>query len=234
MAELCQIDYNTAMNMTFTINEIVLFLIALIAVFSPFGVIGPYSVITRGFSRKIQGKITTRVSLYSVFILLVTAWAGEAVLKYLGISIEALGAAGGLVLILTSLPMIMKGESPRKKVKTDDSGDEHGHEDEDEGWETMIVSPLVFPITVGAGSISLVITQASMVENILDRLALSAVIIIHGFVIHACYLFSVPLSRRMGGRGSAVITRVGGIILLSLAFIIFTNGLKVLLPGLAG
>jgi small neutral amino acid transporter SnatA (MarC family) len=36
----------------------------------------------------------------------------------------------------------------------------------------------------------------------------------------------------MGGRGSAVVTRIGGIILLSLAFIIFTNGLKALLPGL--
>ena len=225
------------MSMSFSFNDLLLFLIALFAIFSPFAVIGPYTVMTGGYSRKTQNRISRRVGLYSTFVLIITGWAGEAILKYLGISVEALAAAGGLVLILTSLPMIMKGESPRKKVKTDNPhelNEAETPEFEDEGWESMVVSPLVFPLTVGAGSISLVITQASMVENIIDRLALTAVMLIDGFIIFAVYYFAGPLSRRMGGRGSAVITRVGGIILLSLAFIIFTNGLKVLLPGLAG
>lgn len=214
------------MSLSFTFNEMLLFQIALFAIFSPFAVIGPYSVMIDEFSRKTQFRIATRVSIYSALILILISWGGEALLKYLGISIGALGAAGGLVLILTSLPMIMKGESPRRKLNPEDGADP------DEGWETMVVSPLVFPLTVGAGSISLVITQASLVETIVDRFALTAILVIHGLIILATYLFSVPLALKMGGRGSAVITRVGGIILLSLAFIIFTNGLKVLLPGL--
>jgi len=123
--------------------------------------------------------------------------------------------------------MIMKGESPRRKVNPDDEGDP------DEGWESLVVSPLVFPLTMGAGSISLVVTQAGMVETIADRLALSIVCAIHGLIIFASYIFATPLAGKLGGKGSVVVTRVGGIILLSLAFIIFTNGLKVLLPGLA-
>jgi multiple antibiotic resistance protein len=129
--------------------------------------------------------------------------------------------------------MIMRGETQRRKVKTaDTAASAEGECEGDDEWETMIVSPLVFPLTVGAGSISLVVTQAGMVEGIGDRIAISACLIIHCFVFLATYLFSVPMSSRMGGKGSAVVTRVGGIILLSLAFIIFTNGLKVLLPGL--
>lgn len=221
------------MTLSFTFNELLLFQIALFAVFSPFAVIGPYSVLTSGYPRKTQFRIAFRVGLYSALICILVGWGGEAVLKFLGISVEALGAAGGLVLILSSLPMIMRGESQRKKVKPAGEHDSYEGED-DEGWETMVISPLVFPLTVGAGTISLVITQAGMVESIGDRLALTACLIIHGFVIHASYLFSVPMSSKLGGKGSAVITRVGGIILLSLAFIIFTNGLKVLLPGLAG
>ena len=224
------------MNHSFSINELLLFLIALFAVFSPFAVIGPFAVFTGHYSGKTRRRIAFRVSLYSSVLLIVSAWAGDALLRYLGISVAALGAAGGLVLILSSLPMIMKGESPRRKIKAENepaSGSPEHVEDHEEGWETIVVSPLVFPLTVGAGSISLVITQASLAAGIIDKLVLTGIIIIHGLLIHATYMFSVPLSTRLGGRGSAVITRIGGIILLSLAFIIFTNGIKVLLPGLA-
>ncbi|MDC7124675.1 MAG: MarC family protein [Spirochaetales bacterium] len=223
--------------MNFSLNELVLFQIALFAMFSPFAVIGPYSVFTEGYSRKIQRKIAFRAGFFSTIILIVSAWAGEALFRYLGISVAALGAAGGLILILSSLPMIMKGESPRKKAKplagltdTDSSDDT---EEDDEEWRTLVVSPLVFPLMVGAGSISLVVTQAASAGNVVDKLAISGCIIIHGLFVYATGLFSVPLANYLGGKGSAIITRIGGIILLSLAFIIFTNGLKELLPGLA-
>ncbi|HAK46856.1 MAG TPA: hypothetical protein DCO79_13185 [Spirochaeta sp.] len=221
------------MNLSFSFNELLLFQIALFAIFSPFAVIGPFSVLTDGFSRAIRIRLAIRVSIYSTIILILLSWGGEVLLRVLGISVEALGAAGGLVLILSSLPMIMRGETQRKKVKPPEDVDASENGDDDEGWESMIVTPLVFPLTVGAGSISLVITQAGMVEGVGDRLAITGCLIIHCFIFLATYLFSVPLAARMGGKGSAVITRVGGIILLSLAFIIFTNGLKVLLPGLA-
>ena len=216
------------MNLSFSFNELLLFQIALAAVFSPFAVIGPYATMTEDFSKRVQRRITFRVSFHSAFFLLVLAWAGELILRILGISVDALASAGGLVLILTSLPMILKGESPRRKVNVDDEGDP------DEGWETLVISPLIFPLTMGAGSISLVVTQASQLHSLGDRLALSVICIIHGFVIFATYRFAGQLSRRLGGKGAAVVTRVGGIILLSIAFIVFTNGLKGLLPALAG
>ena len=190
------------MTLSFSFNDLLLFLIALFAIFSPFAVIGPYAVITESYSRKTQYKIATRVSLFSTIVLIVCAWAGEALLRYLGISVEALGAAGGLVLILSSLPMIMKGESPRRKVKSEGRvSEEESLAEEDEGWETMVVSPLIFPLTVGPGSISLVITQTSVVSSPLDRLILTGIIVIHGLVMFATYMFAAPLSRRLGGRG---------------------------------
>ncbi len=214
------------MELSFSIRDLALFQVALFAIFSPMACIGPYVTLTGTMSRRIQKKMAFRIALYSAIFLVVTAWAGEALLKAMGISVDALAAGGGLILILTSLPMIMEGRSPRKRVKTDDNPDE--------GWETLVISPLVFPLTMGAGSISMVVTHARMVVSIADRLAMSVVIIIHGIIIFATYFFSSPLSARMHGSSGAVVTRIGGIILISLAFIIFTNGLKGLLPGLAG
>ena len=196
--------------------------------FSPFAVIAPFVTLTVDYSRRIQRKMAFRVSFISMTTLLLTAWAGDILLKILGISLEALAAAGGTVLIFTSVPMVMKGDSPRRKVELE-SMDEMSDD-----WKSIVVTPLVFPLTIGAGSISLVVTQVSRAVGLLDRGIISAVILVHGVVMWLTYSFAGPLSRRIGRQGNAVITRIGGIILLSLAFILLTDGLRVLLPGLAG
>ena len=211
-----------------TLRQIILFQIALFSMFSPFAVIAPFVNLTLEYPRRIQRKMAFRVSLISMLTLLLTAWVGDVLLKVLGISLEALAAAGGTILIFTSVPMIMKGDSPRRKVNFDNL------DEVSDDWKSIVVTPLVFPLTIGAGSISLVITQASRAVDLYDRVFISLVILMHGVIMWLTYAFAGPLSRRIGKQGNAVITRIGGIILLSLAFILLTDGLKVLLPGLAG
>lgn len=214
------------MELTFSIKELLLYLVALFSIFSPFAVIGPYTDLTKNFSLGVRNKIAFQVGLFTVINLILIAWLGDLFLQILGISLGALRCAGGMVLILASLPMIRKGSSPRRKVDSE-------MVNQDEGWQSIIVTPLIFPITMGAGTIALVITQASQAVSISDRLALNVVILIHGLFVFTTYFFSAPVLKRIGTQGNDVITRIGGIILLSLAFMIFTEGLKELLPGLA-
>ncbi len=75
-------------------------------------------------------------------------------------------------------------------------------------------------------------TQVGSVVSIADRLAITLCLVIHGLVILGTYLVSSSVSEKLRGKGTVEITRLGGIILLSLVFEIFTDGLKVLLPGL--
>lgn len=213
------------MEITFSINELLLYQVALLSIFSPFAVIGPYTALTSEFSSRVRNKIAFRVGLYTIINLILIAWFGDFILEVLGISLASLRCAGGLVLIMASLPMISKGSSPRRKV-------DHEMINQDEGWQSIIATPLLFPITMGAGTIALVITQASQVVSFGDRLALNLVILIHGGLVFATYFFSGPVLRKIGTQGNDVITRIGGIILLSLAFMIFSSGLRELLPGL--
>jgi multiple antibiotic resistance protein len=213
------------LEITFTLKDLLLYLVALFSIFSPFAVIGPYTVLTKDFSSVVKNRIAFRVALFTVINLILIAWFGDALLGLLGISLASLRCAGGLVLIMASLPMISKGSSPRRKV-------EHQKINQDEGWQSIVVTPLIFPITMGAGTIALVVTKASQVVSIGDRLALNIVILIHGLLVFTTYFFSGFLLKRIGSQGNDVITRIGGIILLSLAFMIFTTGLKDLLPGL--
>jgi multiple antibiotic resistance protein len=213
------------MEITLSIKELLLYLVALFSIFSPFAVIGPYSSLTEDFSSSIKNKIAFRTGLYTFVNLTLIAWLGDYILDLLGISLASLRCAGGLVLILASLPMISKGASPRRKV-------DQNLVNQDEGWQSIIVTPLLFPITMGAGTIALVMTQVRMAVSIGDRLALNLVILIHGLLVFATYFFSAHVIKRIGTQGNDVITRIGGIILLSLAFMIFTAGLTELLPGL--
>ena len=195
------------------------------SIFSPFAVLGPYSALTADFSNVARNKIAIRIGLYTMLNLILIAWFGNYILQILGLSLGALRCAGGLVLILAALPMIRKGDSPRRKVNPDSI-------QQDEGWRAIVVTPLLFPITMGAGTISLVITQASQAVTFGDRIALNVVIILHGVLVFSTYFFSTPVLKRIGSQGNDVITRIGGIILLSLAIMIFTSGLRELLPGL--
>jgi len=216
------------MDISLTFDQILLYQFSLFVMLSPLGVIGPFTAMTGDYSRPIQKKSAFRVSLYCGLTLIFLAWVGEWLLRALGISLDSLNAAGGLILMLTSLPLVLKGTSSRRKVDPDDNVID------EESWTDNVVTPLVFPLTVGAGTISLVITMAGQMHTVMDRVILTGILSLHGFIIWLLYFFSGPLSRRIGPQGKMVMNRVGGIVLLSLAFSILTNGLKALLPGLGG
>ena len=214
------------MELTFSLNDIFLFIIALFSMFGPFAVIGPFVALTADYKRSTQKKIAFRVSLLLGIMLILLSLLGNYLLMALGISLASLSAAGGLVLIVSALNMAIKGDSPRRKVKADDI------DEDDDDWETITVTPILFPITFGAGTMSLVMTQSAIAVTLLDKLVLCGVFIFNSLGVYLVYFFAGPLSKAIGNRGNAILTRVGGIILLSLAFKIFTRGLLELLPGL--
>jgi multiple antibiotic resistance protein len=216
------------MTISLSMDQILLFQVSLIAMLSPLGIIGPFAALTVIYPRKIQRRMALLVALYCLGLLVMLFWLGEWLLRILGITLEALNASGGLILMLTSLPLVLKGSTARKKVDPDSL-----HHDE-ESWRDLLVSPLVFPLTTGAGTMSLVITYAGQMETFGDRLVFNGMILVLCLIIWLIYYFSGPLSRRIGPQGNLVMNRVAGIILLSLAFTLMSRGLRGLLPGLAG
>ncbi len=209
--------------MTFTIQEFVLQYVGLLAIFSPVAAIVPFISIAGNYPRNIQRKFALRAAVISCLFLLVGSWAGQYLLRFLGITIPALRTAGGLILILSAIPMVMKGNSPRRQeVDPVDTGT----------WKTMVVVPIVFPFTIGAASLSYVITLMGTAQSPLDYLGITAVILLDGLSIWLTYFVAGPLSKRISKTGNDILVRIGGIIVLALGFMILTQGLKELLPGL--
>ena len=84
------------------------------------------------------------------------------------------------------------------------------------------------------GTIAYVIAQASVHDSVSDLLMISGVCVALSLLIGLTYYYAGPISERLGSNGMAIIARVMGIVLLAIGFAILTQGLRDLLPGLAG
>ncbi len=207
----------------FTFNELLLHYVALVAIFSPVAAIVPFISVTGGYPKKIQHKIAGRAALISFLFLLIGSWAGQYILRFLGISLPALRAAGGLILLLSAIPMVMKGNSPRQGgVETAGPMD----------WKSVVVVPIVFPFTIGAASLSYVITLMGMAHAPFDYLGVTGIILLDGISIWLTYFIAGRLGKRMSSTSNDILVRVGGIIVMAIGFSLLTQGLRELLPGL--
>ena len=83
-------------------------------VIDPVGCALIFHGLTAGCERAYVRRMAFRSTLISLLIVLSFAFLGEALLVKLGISIDALRVAGGLLLFVTAFNMVTRGETGRK------------------------------------------------------------------------------------------------------------------------
>ena len=71
-------------------------------------------------------------------------------------------------------------------------------------------------------------------DTLLGKAEISAVVLALAVVVGLFFSFAQPIARRLGESGMGVVTRVMGMVLTAIAMGMLTEGLKALLPGLAG
>jgi multiple antibiotic resistance protein len=161
-------------------------------------------------------------------ILLVCAWVGRFLLQILGISVPMLQAAGGLILLQYGMRMVTVEElklTPAEQVSAEEEPEEH--------WKALAVVPLAIPGTVGAGTITTVVVQATTFTNARDLAVITAVCALIALIIWITFRSADPIARRLGPIGLNVVTRVMGIVVAATAFGLLGRGIAGLLPGLA-
>ncbi|MCF8069653.1 MAG: MarC family protein [Desulfobacterales bacterium] len=210
--------------MPLTVSEMFLFVVGFIAIFSPFGIIGPFGGFVSSYPPRTQHKIAWRVSFNVFMVLLISGWGGQYFLTLLGITLPALTTTGGFILLLTSIPMTMQGNVSRQENVD--------KEDNSEKWRSIIIVPLTFPIGIGAAMISYVITYFAQAGDNYERLILTGLLCISCFFVSLTFIFAGPMTKKLGSHGTDIMVRIGGIILMSLAFMILARGITELIPAL--
>lgn len=210
----------------FDLTELGKAAISLFAIVDPVGSIPLFLSATHGWPAARRER-AGRIAALTVFCVLgVTAFLGEAILRFFGISLASFSVAGGILLLLLAVSMMQAQHSPLRQT------DAEAVEAVDR--EEVGVVPLGVPLLAGPGAISQVIIfgHDSGARELLHQATLLLPI---GLVALAAWLVfraAMPLSRRLGATGIHIVTRLMGLIIAAISVEMIARGLGTLFPGL--
>ena len=210
------------------LQNIVLFTTTLLAILNPISSSVLFAAMAGKFTPEIQRRMANQSAFAVLCILLVCAWAGRFLLQILGISVPMLQAAGGLILLLYGIHMVTVDE-----LKLTAAEQESAQEVPEEHWKTLAVVPIAIPGTVGAGTITTVVVQATSWPSPRDLAIITFICVLTAVLMWIAYRSSGPIARRLGPIGMNIVTRVMGILVSATAFGLLGRGIGGLLPGLA-
>lgn len=206
--------------------SLLVFATAMFTVLNPIGNTALFAGMVADRSTEERRKIAVTSTLAVAVILVVTIWIGQQVLAFFGVSTASLETAGGLVIAFIGMSMLHSQQSeihhPGKGAT--DPGSK----------ESIAIVPLAMPIVAGPGAIATAIVSSHKHPGVQSSVEMSLVAIVISLVIGACFLAVGPITRVLGTAGISIVTKFMGLILLAVAMGMLANGLKGLLPGLAG
>ena len=193
--------------------------IAVFVLVNPLEGIPIYLARTQGMTQGQRLAIARTTSLAVAIILWVTLAIGHVVLQLLGISVGAFTLAGGVIIFLIALKMVL-GPS---------GGDVSGSGPSD---GSFAIVPLAIPLLAGPGPISRGVTGqgASLGED----LVLAGIILVVALATFLSLAVADPARRLLGDTGINVFTRISGILVAAIAVGLVNEGLGTLYPQLAG
>ena len=185
--------------------------IALFVAIDPLGVGAIFVALTEGHDRRENRRTAIKGTCLAAGILLVFAFLGEVVMGALGIGLPAVRIAGGILLMLLAIDMVLARPSGMRTMTGPESV-EVGHRHD------ISVFPLAIPLIAGPGAITMVILFMGQTDgDPLLQMAFLAVLIGMLLLTLVVLLFGVEMTRLLGVTGINVLNRVLGILLAALA-----------------
>jgi multiple antibiotic resistance protein len=175
-------------------------LVALFAIVSPITSIPVFLSLTEGRSPKQRRVVAMQTAAVSGATLLIAYFVGDVILRLLSIQIEAFRVAGALVIGAIGWSMVMGKKNSIFEAHT--SG--------------AIVVPLAIPLMAGPGAIATVIAIGNTDKGTV-RIADLVIILILAALTGVLLLAAAPIERVLGVQGLTILTRIFGLLLLSIA-----------------
>ncbi len=180
--------------------------LTLFVIVDPIGLSAIFLGLTKDYSPEQRARTGRKAVLIAGGLMLAFLLAGEPFLRYLGVSIEALRIAGGLLLFTVAFSML----SANRQRQTP------SEKEEALGREDIAVFPLAIPLVAGPGSFAALLVLATGADGF-EIGILVGVIAVVLTLVYLTLRLATPIQRMLGETGTAVVTRVFGIILAALA-----------------
>ena len=181
-------------------------------IMTPFFVLSVFLTITNEATLNEKRKLAVKVTFSVIVISLVLLFFGQHIFKIFGITLDAFKIGAGALLFLTAVGLIY--------------GNKDGQKLTDTNLSDLAVVPLALPITIGPGTIRVLLVMgaefSSFSKLVLGSLALLCAIILIGTML---YLWSL-IEKFIGKNGLLIISKITGLFLAALSAQIMFDGIK--------
>lgn len=189
--------------------------VTLFVVIDPIGLVPIFIAITQKEPQISRRRIASLGVGISTIVLLAFLVMGQPLLDALEISLPAFRTAGGLLLLIVGLQMVLQ-ESGGHVASTDPTAS-----------IDLAVFPLATPLIAGPGSImSVVLLTDNLKYGLVDQSITVVALLCVLLITYAALLFSDWIQRRLGRTGVNVITRILGVLLAALAMETILGGIS--------
>jgi multiple antibiotic resistance protein len=182
--------------------------LTLFVIMDPPGIIPIFLALTARRGAKAMARLALQAALTAFGVITLFALFGERILSFLGITLPALQASGGLLLLIIALELLTgKTDEP---TEVDDVN--------------VAMVPLGTPLLAGPGAIVATILFVRDANTTPEVVSLVLGIVLIHVTIYLTMRFSTVLARILRPTGILVLTRIAGLLVAAIAVQLIANG----------
>jgi multiple antibiotic resistance protein len=207
------------------IDTLIASFVTLFVIIDPVGVTPMFVSLTANDTAEARRRIAVRGTAIAAVILFAFALGGEPFLRALGIGLPAFRIAGGILLMLLAIDMVMVRHSGLR-VTTESEEDECSHRAD------VSIFPLAIPLIAGPGALTSVVLLMGKAHGdwALQSATLAVLLVVLALML-VCLITASQVVRVLGQTGVNVLTRVFGMITAALAVQFVIDGLLQVWPS---
>jgi multiple antibiotic resistance protein len=196
--------------------------LSFLVIVDPVGLAPLFLGITATRAETERRRIARNAVLLAGVIIILFGLGGRPLLDYLGVSIDALRIAGGVLLFKLAFDMILAHRERTTEAERHEA----------EGAEDVTVFPLAIPLLAGPGAFATVLVFVARADGRPEYLGILLASVVVVLIISWLALrLASGVMKVLGRTGVNVITRVFGIILAALAVQLVADGTLALWRG---
>ena len=150
--------------LTIFLNSFVLFFITIDTI----GNLPFFISLTEGAKIKKKNQIAIKSVIYAFFILILFAYLGRYLLDALGVALDSLKIAGGIILMFIAIDILFEKRKRRREKKVEAALD-------DKTYDEIIIFPIAIPFIAGPSTLATIIL---LMGNYAESINLQLVVIL--------------------------------------------------------
>jgi multiple antibiotic resistance protein len=181
-------------------------------IMAPFFALTVFLTVTQDASVKEKKALAIKVTISVIITSMILLFFGKHIFTIFGITLDAFRIGAGALLFITAVELV-KGNKDSTKVG-------------DKDISQLAVVPLSIPVTIGPGTIGILLVMGATFENtssmLVGSLALICAVLVIGIMLYSSSL----IEKIIGKHGLLVISKITGLFLAALSAQIVFTGIK--------